>query len=232
MIMDGQTAWEHAFSEAPMYADGAKFLGLAGATYSPTMVVAGSGPWSIEYWFQSSDVWKDAKQRSWFPWRMLIPQTRVRWLRPETDYPYPLVAQAMADVIAEGGWGAMGSHGEHHGLDAHWEIWMGASALGPMGALEVASLHGAHLLGADKDLGSIEVGKLADLIVLNSNPLDNIRNTLDMKYVIKAGTIYDAMTLDELWPKQVAFGPHYWVDQDALQINDKPVDIWDRPKKP
>ncbi len=214
-IMDGQTGWEHAFSEVPMYADGAKFFGKAGATYSPTLVVAGPGAWSIEYWFQESDVWKDPKQRRWFPWRALVPQTRVRWLRPETDYSYPFIAQAMADIIAEGGWGAIGSHGEHHGLASHWEVWMGASALGPMGALEVASLHGAHFLGADRDLGSLEVGKLADLMVLNANPLDDIRNTVDMQYVMKGGKLYDAMSLDEIWPEAIPFGPYYWVNDDA-----------------
>jgi Tol biopolymer transport system component len=231
-IMDGQTGWEHAFGEVPMYSDGAKFLGKAGATYSPTLVVAGGNTWNIEYWFQSSDVWKDAKQRRWFPWRALVPQTRIRWLRPETDYNYPLVAQAMADVIAEGGWGAIGSHGEHHGIASHWEVWMGASALGSHGALEVASLHGARFLGMDKDLGSIEVGKLADLMVLNSNPLDNIRNTLDARYVMKGGHLYDAMSLDEIWPKAIPFGPYYWVNDDALQQNTKPIDIYDKPKKP
>jgi hypothetical protein len=231
-IMDGQTGWEHAFSELPMYADAAKFLGQAHATYSPTLVVAGPGAWSIEYWFQQSDVWKDPKQRRWFPWRMLVPQTRVRWLRPETDYSYPLIAQAMADVIAEGGYGALGSHGEHHGLAPHWEVWMEASALGNMGALEVASLHGAHFLGADKDLGSIEAGKLADLVILNSNPLDNIRNTIDSKYVMKGGKLYDAMSLDEIWPRAIPFGPYYWVNDDMLQNNTKPTDIFDKAKKP
>ena len=228
-IMDGQTGWEHAFGEVPMYSDGAKFLGKAGATYSPTLVVAGGNTWNIEYWFQASDVWKDPKQRRWFPWRALVPQTRIRWLRPETDYNYPLVAQAMADVIAEGGWGAMGAHGEHHGLGSHWEVWMGASALGNHAALEVASLHGARFLGADKDLGSIEVGKLADLMVLNSNPLDNIRNTIDARYVMKGGHLYDAMSLDEIWPKAIPFGPYYWVNDDALQQNTKRSDIYDKP---
>jgi Amidohydrolase family/WD40-like Beta Propeller Repeat len=228
MIMDGQTGWEHAFSEVPMYSDGARFLGQAGATYSPTLVVAGPAAWSIEYWFQESDVWKDPKQRQWFPWRMLVPQTRVRWLRPPTDYSYPLIAQAMADIIAEGGYGAMGSHGEHHGIAPHWEVWMGAAALGNMGALEVASLHGAHFLGADKDLGSIEVGKLADLMVLNSNPLDDIRNTIDAKYVMKGGKLYDAMSLDEIWPKAIPFGPYYWVNPDELQTDTKATDIFDR----
>jgi adenine deaminase len=108
---------------------------------------------------------------------------------------------------------------------------MGASALGNMGALEVASLHGARFLGADKDIGSIEVGKLADLMVLNTNPLDNIRNTKDAKYVMKGGVLYDAMSLDEIWPKAVPFGPYYWVNDDMLQMNTKPTDINDRPKK-
>jgi hypothetical protein len=231
-IMDGQTGWEHAFGEIPMYSDGAKFFGKAGATYSPTLVVAGGSTWNIEYWFQQSDVWKDPKQRRWFPWRALIPQTRIRWLRPETDYNYPLVAQAMADIIAEGGHGAMGAHGEHHGIGSHWEVWMGASALGNMGALEIASLGGARYLGADKDLGSIEVGKIADLVVLNSNPLDNIRNTLDSKYVMKGGKLYDAMSLDEIWPKAIPFGPTYWVNDDVLQQNTKSVNTFDKPKKP
>ncbi len=231
-IMDGQTGWEHAFSELPMYADGAKFFGKAGATYSPTLVVAGPSAWSIEYFFQSSDIWKDPKQRRWFPWRMLVPQTRVRWLRPETDYSYPLIAQAMADIIAEGGWGAIGSHGEHHGLAPHWEVWMGASALGNHGALEVATLHGARFLGADKDLGSIEVGKLADLVVLNGNPIQNIRATADIQYVVKGGTLYDGMSLDQLWPKAVPFGPNYWVNEDMLQMNTKKSDAHDKRRQP
>jgi hypothetical protein len=229
MIMDGQTGWEHSFHEAPMYSDGAKFFGKAGATYSPTFATTGlGGAWSVEYWFQQSDVWKDPKQRLWFPWRMLIPQTRVRWLRPETDYAFPLVAQSMADIIAEGGYGAIGSHGEHHGIAPHWEVWMGATALGNHGALEVASLHGARFLGAVQDLGSIEVGKLADLVVLNSNPLENIRNTIDAQYVMKGGKLYDAMSLDEVWPRAVPFGPYYWLNPDQLKNDTKSTDVFDR----
>jgi Tol biopolymer transport system component len=228
MIMDGQTGWEHPIAYVPLYADATKFFGLAKAVYSPTLVVGGPGPWNIEYWFQESDLWKDEKQRRWFPWRMLVPHTRVRTLRPVTDYSFPLIAQAMADIIAAGGYGAIGSHGEHHGVAAQWEVWMGASALGNHGALEVASLHGAHFLGASQDLGSLKEGKLADLLVLDANPLDDIKNTAKMRYVMKGGVLYDAMTLDEVWPRQKPYGPLTWVEADALRSDDRPTDYWDR----
>jgi len=228
MIMDGQTGWEHPIAYVPLYSDATRFFGLAKAVYSPTIVVGGPGPWNIEYWFQESDLWKDEKQRRWFPWRMLVPHTRVRTLRPATDYSYPLIAQAMADVIAAGGYGAIGSHGEHHGLAAQWEVWMGAPALGNHGALEVASLHGAHFLGASQDLGSLKEGKLADMLVLDANPLDDIKNTAKMRYVMKGGVLYDAMSLDEVWPRHKAYGPMTWVEPDALRADDRPTDYWDR----
>jgi imidazolonepropionase-like amidohydrolase len=116
----------------------------------------------------------------------------------------------MADVIAAGGGGAIGSHGELHGLASHWEIWMAASALGPHGALEVASLHGARFLGMERDLGSLAVGKLADLVVVEKNPLENIRNTTSLRWVMKGGRLYKADTLDELWPSEKPFGRFPW----------------------
>ena len=71
-------------------------------------------------------------------------------------------------------------------------------------------------------------GKIADLLVLNSNPLDDIRNTTDIRYVVKNGVVYDADTLDELWPRQKPFGDHYWVDEDALRNDTRATDYWDR----
>ena len=228
MMMDGQTGWEHPLSYVPLYSDVARFFGNAGTFYSPTFVVAGPGPWNIEYWFAESDVWKEEKQRRWMPWRMTAGHLRRRVLRPETDYSFPLIAQGMADIIAEGGYGAIGSHGEHHGPDAHWEVWMAASALGPLEALRVASLHGATFLGAQEDIGSIVEGKLADLIILNTNPLEDIQNTADMLFVMKGGVLYDADTLDEIWPRQQPFGPYYWVDENATRQDNRPVDWWNR----
>jgi Tol biopolymer transport system component len=227
MLMDGQAGFEHPTPYVPLYQDVAKIFGMSHTTYSPTFMVGGTAPWNEEYFFQVSDVWKDAKQQRWIPWRQLMPHMRRRWLRPVTDYHFGVQAQGAADIIANGGYSAIGSHGQVHGIGSHWEVWMFASALGPMGALEVASVHGAHFLGADKDLGTLEPGKLADLMVLNANPLDDIHNTANIAMVMKAGTLYDADTLDEIWPEKKTFGAYYWVNVDVLKSDTRPTDIYD-----
>ncbi|MEX2472206.1 MAG: hypothetical protein WEA34_08515, partial [Gemmatimonadota bacterium] len=141
--LDGQTGFEHPMSYVPLYGDAARFFGETRTVYSPTLVVGGASAWNEEYFWQVEDQWTDEKQRRWLPWRHLVPHTRRRTLRPETDYTYPFIALGMADVIASGGYGAIGSHGQHHGIGSHWEMWMIASAMSPMETLEVATMHGA-----------------------------------------------------------------------------------------
>ncbi len=228
MIMDGQPGWEHEILAIPLYDDVATFMGQAGATYSATFCASGPGPWGDQRFYAERDLWKDAKLRRFLPSWDLMARTRRRVLRPETDYGSALYAQAMADIISRGGYGAVGGHGQFIGMDTHFEIWMAAEGLGPMGALEVATLHPARYIGAERDLGSLATGKLADLVVLNSNPLQEIRGTADAAYVMKDGVLYDAGTLDELWPSPRPFGPYYWVSPEALQSDDRPDDYWDR----
>ena len=223
MIMDGHTGFEHPMSYAPLYADFTTFLGKASATYSPTFMVGGAGPWNEEYWYAGGDVWKDPKTRRFVPWTQFIPQGRRRMTRPATDYSFPIIAQGLADIVAAGGYGAIGAHGQHNGLGSHWETWMAASALGPMGALEVASLHGARFIGREQDLGSLTVGKLADFMVLDRNPLEDIRNTTAIRWVVKGGVVYDDDTLDELWPRQRPYGTPYWLVPDALKAGSVPL---------
>jgi len=223
LILDGQTGWEHPLSYVPIYSDVARFFGRAKAVYSATFVVGGPAVWNEEYFWQESEIWRDPKQQRFLPWRMLVPHTRRRPQRPLTDYSYPLIAQGLADIIAEGGQGAIGSHGQHHGLGSHWEVWMAASALDPMGALEVASLGGAHFLGLGDELGSIVAGKLGDLLVLEKNPLDDIRNTKDIVYVMKDGVLYDAATLDEVWPREKPYGNYPWLLDGIYETDDRPI---------
>jgi Tol biopolymer transport system component len=223
LIMDGQTAWEHPLSYVPMYGDVSRFFGQANTVYSPTFVVGGPGPWNDEWFFQESEVWKDPKLRLWMPWKQLVPHARRPYLRPRTDYSFPMLAQVLADIIAEGGHGAIGAHGQQHGIASHWEIWMAAEAMGPMGALEVATNGGAYFLGAEADVGSISVGKLADLVILDSNPLDDIRNTADIAMVMKGGIVYDGTTLDELWPRPRPYGSRPWVYAEVWRSGPRPV---------
>ena len=223
MIMDGQTAWEHPISYVPMYSDAARFFGRAEAVYSPTFVVGGPGPWNDEWFFQETEVWRDPKLRLWMPWKQLVPHSRRVFKRPRTDYSFPMLAQVLADWMAEGAHGAIGAHGQQHGLASHWEVWIAAEAMGPMGALELASNEGAYFLGAEDDVGSLAVGKLADLMILNSNPLDNIRRTTDIMLVMKGGILYDGMTLDELWPNERPYGARPWLHEEVWRGGPRPV---------
>ncbi|MGH9335048.1 MAG: amidohydrolase family protein, partial [Vicinamibacteria bacterium] len=215
MIMDGHTGWEHSIPQVPVYQDLAEFLGKAHVHYSPTLVVAGPGPWNDQYFTQEMDLWKDAKLRRFAPWRKLEAHTRHRELRPETDYTYPLLAQGLADIIAAGGFGAIGAHGQQHGIASHWEIWMLAEAMKPLEALRVATVHGAMMIGVQEDIGSLKPGKLADLLVLDGNPLEDIRKTAAIQYVMKGGRLYDGNTLDEIWPRQREFGRFFWEMEEA-----------------
>ena len=136
-------------------------------------------------------------------------------MRPVTSYPFPLIAQGVADIVAAGGYGTIGAHGQLQGIDSHFELWQMASAMTPIQALRTATLFPAKFIGVDKDVGSIAVGKLGDLVVLNSDPLVNIRNSADIKYVMKAGVLYDGNTLDEIWPATKPFGRFFWYTDDT-----------------
>jgi len=215
MMMDGQTGWEHPIPNLPLYRDATEFLGRAGSFYSATLIVAGPGPWNDGYFLQDNELWQSPKLKHFLPWQKFEVHARRTEERPATDYTFPLLAQGMADIIAAGGYGAIGAHGQMHGIGDQWEVWMVASAMKPLEALRVATLDGAKMIGIDKDIGSLEVGKLADLVVLNGNPLQDIHQTANIAFVMKGGRLYSADTLDEVWPRQKPYGRFFWEMNEA-----------------
>ena len=228
LVMDGYAGFEHSIRNLPTLSDVARFLGQARVTYSSTLSAGTGSQRQKEYWLQELEVWKEPKMRMWEPWFLFLPDARRVVERPLTDYRFPLYAQGVADIIAEGGSATIGSHGEIDGIGVQTEVWMNAAAMTPMQALEVASLHGARFLGVDRDLGSIEKGKLADLLVLNRNPLENIRHTLDMVYVMQGGRLFDDETLDEIWPAARAYGPRPWRNEALLRTDQRSNDHHER----
>ena len=190
LAMEGYSAAQHFPATVPLYGDVAKFFGRSGFIFNLTLGRMGTIR-NDAYFIARGEFGGDGKRAQLFPPHSAILADRRRELRVPSDYPFTLQADAVSKIVAEGGAAAIGTHGP--GYAAHWEVWMLAAALGPHGALTSASLHGARFLGAERDLGSIEVGKLADLIVLNGNPLDDIRNTAAIRYVVKAGLLYDDM---------------------------------------
>jgi Tol biopolymer transport system component len=221
-MLDGDTGFEHPMHQMPTWGDVARFFAATKAVYSPTLTVAGATTWMEDYFQSRADLWNDARVRRFLPWRRL---TRLvnHTTRPKTEYAFPAMAETVADIIRAGGYGAIGGHGQTFGLDSHWEVWGYAEALTPMEALEMASLGGARMAGLEDDLGSIEVGKLADLMVLDANPLDDIRHTADIRYVMKGGVLYDDETLDELWPSAVARPLPAWVREDVFRSDSREI---------
>ena len=135
----------------------------------------------------------------------------MTWYRPD-EYTYQQSAAGLARMIRDGGKVCVGGHGEFQGLSFHWELWSLGSGMTQWQALHAATLTGAEALGLSQDLGSLEAGKLADLVVLRKNPLDDLRNTTAIRYVMKNGELFDGDSLDELWPEKKPLPKMWWRD--------------------
>jgi hypothetical protein len=163
----------------------------------------------------------DPKVRRFMPHRDVdrLSRDRLPWADP-VEYPFDLVAQGAARIVAHGGKIALGSNGRVQGLAFHWEMWLlGKGGLHNHDILRAATLFGAESIGLGAQLGSIESGKLADLQVLDADPLTDIRNTNTVRYVMKNGRLYDAMTLDQIAPTRQKLDNLWWLADVAAQEN-------------
>ena len=197
MLVDGHTGIEHALPVAPVYEDVIGLYAASGAGYTPTILVAYGGTSGERYYYQYGDLLAEEKLRSFTPEEWIDRSARrLDFMIRDDDWHHKKVA-ASAGELAEGGVRVnLGGHGQVQGLGPHWELWALADGMGNQRALEAATINGAWYIGMDEDLGSLEPGKLADFIVLDADPLEDIHNSVLIDEVVKGGVRYDGDTLD------------------------------------
>ena len=220
---DGYSGHEHNWPSFPFQSDLIRVFAESNIAYTPTILVAYGGPWAENYWFETEDLVNDAKFRYFTPYDEFANKALRRGNSPgtnsagwfhESEHVFPLIAQHANELLQAGGRVGVGSHGQLQGLGYHWELWSVASGgMSNHDALRVATLMGADIIGFDNDLGSIEAGKLADLVVLDRNPLENIRNSNSVNMVMKNGRLYNASTLAEIFPQEAPAPVFHWVTE-------------------
>ena len=219
MIADGHTGVEHAIPLANAYDDVLQFWALSGVGYTPTLNVAYGGLGAEYYWYQERDIYAHKRLRRFVPNRVLNARARRPAKAPHHEWNHIDVARFAKRLIDAGVRVQIGGHGQREGLGSHWEIWaLAQGGFTAHEALRSATLHGAWYLGLDQDLGSLKVGKLADVAVIAGNPLEDIRQSENVHYVIANGRLFDAETMAQRHPK-VAPPPSYFFVEDGVDTD-------------
>jgi Tol biopolymer transport system component len=221
-VMDGYSGVEHALPVAPIYRDVVELFKASQTTNSPTLLVSYGGPFGENYFYTTENVHDDAKLRRFAPHASVDARARRRgpgaggspggagWFLKE-EYVFPKHAQFVKKMLEDSARIGVGSHGQLQGLGYHWELWaMGSGGASSHDVLRAATILGAEAIGFGQDIGSVEQGKFADLLVFDADPLADLRNSVRIRYVMKNGRLYEADTLNEVWPRQRPLPPQLW----------------------
>jgi imidazolonepropionase-like amidohydrolase/Tol biopolymer transport system component len=209
-VFDGHTGLEHSLPVPNLYRDVVQLFARSGTGYTPTLIVGYGGLSGEYYWYQHENVWEKEHLLSFTPREIVDARSRRRTMAEEEDFNHVLISQGAKRIVDAGGRVQLGAHGQLQGLGAHWELWMlEQGGMTPLEALRAATLDGARYLGLDRELGSIEVGKIADLAILDRNPLEDIRGTEAVSMVMLNGRLYEAATMNEIGGTKKR-RPFYW----------------------
>ncbi|QQX76415.1 MULTISPECIES: amidohydrolase family protein [Aequorivita] len=212
-IIDGHTGIEHNIPVAPVYKDILEVWGKSGTGYTPTLIVNYGGMNGEYYYYERDNIWENEKLLTFTPRSIVDSRSRHRIKSPQDEYDngHILVSETVKSLSDAGVKVNMGAHGQLQGLGAHWETWMlQQGGMSNLEALKAATINAAEYIGAGEDIGSLKIGKLADLIVMDKNPLENIENTESIKMVMVNGRLYDTDTMNEIGNNPQERLPFFW----------------------
>ena len=221
-VLDGHTTVEHNLPYAPLYDDFIKLWSAAKTQYTPTLIVVYGAMAGETYWYQHTNLWEKKRLLNFVPRSIIDQRSRHRVMIPEEEYDngFMLVSRSCKKLADAGVKVNMGSHGQMQGIGAHWEIWMlKQGGMTNMQALRCATMNGADAIGMGADIGSLEKGKLADLIILDKNPLDDIYNTETVHYTMINGRLYDCDSMNEIGNFDKKRTKFYWEGKYSSNFN-------------
>jgi imidazolonepropionase-like amidohydrolase/Tol biopolymer transport system component len=214
LIQDGNSTVEHNIPQRRLYEDVLSLWSQTRTTYNPTLVVTYGGLAGDPYWAQATQVWNHPILSRHAPPDALA--NRVRAVTAPADQFADQYSAREAKRLADRGvLVSIGAHGQQEGLGAHWELWSfvrgGAT---PIEALRHGTVDPARMYGF-RDIGSLEPGNLADLVILDADPTQDIRNSDRISKVMLNGRLYDAATLNEEVTGTRRRRPYFWEDAAA-----------------
>lgn len=223
MVIDGHTGVEHSIPVANAYDDVKQLWSQTQVGYTPTLIVGYGGLDGEHYWYARTDVWKHPILSRYVPRSVLEPRSVRRLTAPEEDFNVFNVARTATELQRAGVPVNLGAHGQREGLGAHWEMWtLARGGMTPLEVIRASTLNGARYLGMDKDIGSLEVGKLADLVILNGDVLKDIRQSDQIAQVMINGRLYDVESMNEIGLRNKSRKPFFFEGKNGVNV---PVNV-------
>lgn len=221
MVIDGHTTMEHSLNVARGYKDLTQLWSQTETAYNPTFVVAYGGLSGEKYWYNTTNVWENERLMRYAPRYIIEPVSIRREKAPEDHYNHIEVAKYAKTLRDNGVRVLIGAHGQREGLAAHWEMWMmNQGGFTPWESIRGATIDGAKALGMDKEVGSIEAGKLADIAIIDGDVLSDIRKSEFVTHTMINGRLYNTKDMSEVLTGKFKAKPMFF---DRLDINAMPA---------